>query len=106
MEQLMLWDPEFIIFAADSIGNTVAEESLWQNLQAIRSGNYAVAPLGPYNWMSMPPSAQQLLGLIWMGAVLYPEDCGYDLYTEVAAYFDLFYHTELSEAEFFRLINP
>lgn len=106
MEQLMLWDPEFIIFAPGSIYHEVASDPLWQNLQAIREGNYIQAPMGPYNWISMPPSAQQLLGLIWLGAELYPDDCGYDLYTEVATYFKLFYHTELTQAAFSALINP
>lgn len=106
MEQLMLWDPEFIIFAPGSIYHEVASDPLWQNLRAIREGNYTQAPQGPYNWISMPPSAQQLLGLIWLGAELYPDDCGYDLYTEVATYFKLFYHTELTQAAFSALINP
>lgn len=105
MEQLMLWNPEYIIFAPDSIGESVADDPLWQNLQAIRSGNYAVAPIGPYNWISMPPSAQQLLGLIWMGAILYPEACGYDLGEEVTQYFALFYHTDLTKDQLSALIG-
>ena len=105
MEQLMLWDPEYIIFAPDSIGNSAVNDPLWQSLQAIRSGNYAVAPMGPYNWISMPPSAQQLLGLLWMGATLYPEDCGYDLGEEVTQYFSLFYHTELTKDQLSALIG-
>ena len=105
MEQIMLWDPEFIVFAPGSVYESVGSDPIWQKLSAVREGRYAEAPLGPYNWMAMPPSAQQLLGLIWMGSVLYPNVCGYDLYTETAEYFQLFYHTELTQAQLDKLVK-
>ncbi|MGN0424458.1 MAG: ABC transporter substrate-binding protein [Acetatifactor sp.] len=106
MEQLMLWNPEVIIFGPDSIYETVAEDPAWQSLQAIASGNYFQAPFGPYNWMGFPPSVQRYLGMFWMGKVLYPEEADYDLYEEVKEYFDLFYHCDLTEEQFLQLCAP
>lgn len=103
MEQLMLWNPDVILFGPDSIYDTVAEDPAWQSLQAISSGNYYEAPFGPYNWMGFPPSVQRYLGMFWMGKALYPDQADYDLYEEVKAYFELFYHCELSEEQFLQL---
>lgn len=99
-EQILLWNPEVVIFAKDSIYETAAEDPLWQSVEAIKNGQYFEAPFGPYNWMGFPPSAQRILGMKWMAKVLYPEAVEYDLYEEVAEYFDLFYHTELTKEQY------
>ena len=104
MEQLIKWNPEYIIFAPGSVYGTVAEDATWQNMQAVASGSYCEVPMGPYNWMGFPPSAQRLLGLLWMPKVLYPEAADYDLYAEVAQYYQLFYHCELTQEQFDALV--
>ena len=103
MEQILLWDPEYILFAPDSIYDSVGDDPLWQQLTAIRTGQYSRVPEGPYNWMGFPPSAQRLLGMLWLGWILYPDDCDYDLYEEVRQYFELFYHVDLSQEQFEKL---
>ena len=62
-------------------------------------------PFGPYNWMGFPPSVQRYLGMLWLGALLYPENIKYDLYEEVRTYYDLFYHCELTEDQFSALME-
>ncbi|MCL1963503.1 MAG: ABC transporter substrate-binding protein [Firmicutes bacterium] len=103
MEQILLWNPDVIVFAPGSVYAQVKDDPLWNELDAIQNGRYVEAPLGPYNWMGFPPSVQRYLGLLWMGSLFYPELAGYDLYEEVAAYFELFYHTELTREQFDRL---
>ena len=105
MEQLLLWDPEFIIFSYDSVGAGVESDPLWQQLTAIREGNYAVAPYGPYNWMGFPPSVQRYPGILWLLKTLYPEQADYDLFTEVNRFYELFYHCSLTEAQFEKIIG-
>ena len=105
LEQILLWDPDYIIFAPGSIYDTAAADPAWQQLSAVAEGRFCQVPEGPYNWMGFPPSAQQLLGMIWLGYTLYPDVCGYDLYDEVAQYFRLFYHTELTQAQFEELMQ-
>ena len=103
MEQILSWNPDFVIFAPDSIYSTVADMDTWQTITAIRNGNYVEVPMGPYNWMGFPPSVQRLLGVMWMEKVLYPEAADYDLYEEVKTYFDLFYHCELTQELYHQL---
>ena len=42
--------------------------------------------------------------MLWMGKLLYPEQAEYDLKTEVKEYFTLFYHTELTDAQYDALV--
>ena len=100
MEQILNWNPDVILFAPNSIYSTVADNENWQTITAIKEGKYYEVPFGPYNWMGFPPSVQRLLGMQWMAAVLYPDAVDYDLYEAVSAYFELFYHCELTEAQF------
>lgn len=104
MEQILLWNPDVILFAPDSIYETVGTDPTWQNLAAIQNGKYYEVPFGPYNWMGFPPSVQRYLGMMWMTQLLYPNVAQYDLYNEVSQYYQLFYHTNLTEDQYNELI--
>jgi len=103
MEQIALWNPEFIIFGPKSIYSKAATMDNWANLNAIQSGKYVEVPYGPHNWIGMPPSVQRTLGLIWLTSVLYPEYCDYDVKAEVKEYYNLFYGCDLSDAQYEKL---
>ena len=104
MEQLLIWDPDVILFAPDSIYATVGEDSMWQQLTAIRTGRYYEVPMGPYNWLGSPPSVQRYLGMLWMMKLLYPGQTDYDLKAEVQKYYQLFYHCELTDEQYDALV--
>ena len=104
MEQILNWNPDVILFAPDSIYDTVGDDATWQGVTAIQNGAYYEVPMGPYNWMGFPPSVQRLLGMLWMAKVLYPEAADYDLYTEAAEYFKLFYHCDLTREQYDALV--
>lgn len=104
MEQILNWNPDVILFAPDSVYDTMAGNAAWQGVTAIQNGAYYEVPMGPYNWMGFPPSVQRLLGMLWMAKVLYPEAADYDLYTEAAEYFKLFYHCDLTREQYDALV--
>lgn len=104
MEQILNWNPDVILFAPDSVYDTVADDAAWQGVTAIQNSAYYEVPMGPYNWMGFPPSVQRLLGMLWMAKVLYPEAADFDLYTEAAEYFKLFYHCELTREQYDALV--
>ena len=105
MEQLMIWNPDVIIFAPDSIGDKVAEDPAWQCISAIADGRYATAPALPYNFMGYPPAVQRYIGMVWMCELLYPEASDFDLYEETARYYRLFYHCDLIREQFDMLMD-
>lgn len=104
MEQILNWDPEYILFAPNTVYDLVGTDPLWQGLQAIRNNRYYEVPFGPYNWLGLPPGAQRLLGLMWLPSLLYPEECSYDLRAEVKAYYEMFYHTQITDEQIDRLL--
>ena len=104
LEQILLWNPDVILFAPGSIYATVGSDPAWQQVNAIKNGTYYEVPMGPYNWMGFPPSVQRYLGMMWMSQLLYPDVAQYDLYAEVSEYFKLFYHSDLTQAQYDALV--
>ena len=104
IEQILKWNPDVILFAPGSVYATVGEDPAWQGVNAIKNGTYYEVPIGPYNWMGFPPSVQRMLGMMWMAKLLYPDAADYDLQAEVAEYFRLFYHTDLTDEAYNALV--
>ncbi|MGN0992243.1 MAG: ABC transporter substrate-binding protein [Candidatus Ventricola sp.] len=100
MEQILNWNPDVVIFSEDSIFDIVADDPVWQSVSAIANNTYYQVPFGPYNWIGQPPAVHRLLGMLWMGKLLYPEAAAYDLYEEAAQYYQLFYHCDLTREQY------
>ena len=105
LEQLLVWDPEVILFAPSSIYDTVGSNASWQSLSAVQSGQYYQEPYGPYGWLSSPPAVQRYLGMLWLGTLLYPDYINYDLQEAVTEYYRVFYGCELTNAMYETLIE-
>lgn len=104
LEQIMLWNPDVILFAPGSIYSTVGNNPDWASISAIMNRRYYEVPCGPYNWMGFPPSVQRYLGMIWLAQLLYPDVAQYDVYREVSRYFGLFYHCNITMEQYNRLV--
>ena len=100
MEQIMLWDPEFIVFAPDSVYDKVKDDATWSLMTAVANDQYIRTPQGPHNWLGSPPAVQQYLGLIWLTAELYPEYCDYDVKADILEFYRLIYHCELTDEQY------
>lgn len=105
MEQLMAWDPDVIAFASGSIYETVGEDETWQALKAISGNNYFEIPAEPYNWIGRPPGPNRMIGVRWLGNMLYPEVFDYDIEQEVKDFFKLFYRYDLTDEEMQELLG-
>lgn len=99
MEQLMIFNPDVILFADDSPYDTVATDPLWQGLDAITNGTYYEIPGEPYNWLASPPSVNRIIGIPWLGNLVYPELYQLDMVEEAKKFYSLFWHYDLSDAE-------
>lgn len=105
MEQILQWNPDYIIFAPGSIYATVKDDAVWKNLKAVQNGNYYEVPFGPYNWLGFPPSVNRYMGMIWLSELLYPEQFDYDLFQEAKRHYRLFYHCELTKEMYDALVK-
>ncbi len=104
LEQIILWNPDVILFAPESICSTVGSDTDWAGISAIKNKKYYEVPYGPYNWMGFPPSVQRYLGMMWMSQLFYPDQAKYNMYDKVSEYFKLFYHCEITQAQFDKLV--
>lgn len=99
MEQLYLYDPDVILFTAGSMYSDAASDPAWQQVRAVKEGQYFEIPALPYNWMSNPPSLNMLLGIRWLGNLLYPNLYDYDMAAEAQRAYRLLWNYELSDDE-------
>lgn len=98
LEQVYVYDPQVIILSAGGPYETL-QDGEWSGLTAVRSGDYYEIPNLPYDWMSSPPSVNRVLGVWWLGNLLYPELYDYDMIAVSQEFYSLFWHYELSEDE-------
>ena len=99
MEQLYVFDPDVILFTAGSMYGDAASDPAWAQVRAIREGRYYEIPALPYNWMSSPPSLNMLLGIRWLGNLLWPEVYDYDMVSEAQRAYRLLWDYELTDEE-------
>ena len=99
LEQLYNFDPEVILFAGGSIYGMVAELPAWSDLSAVKGNLYYEIPGLPYNWLANPPSVNMVLGVWWLGNLLYPEFYDYDMVDAAQRAYNLLWGYDLSEEE-------
>ena len=104
MEQLMVWNPDVILFAPGSIYDSVTELVEWQELSAVKTGQFYEIPDGPYNWMGRPPSVNRVLGIKWLSNLLYPDIFQYDMEKETKEFYQLFYHCDVTDTQIGKLL--
>ncbi len=106
LEQLLVWQPAVIIVCvdrgyADGTGNwtRVMSNPAWQNVAAVKNGKVYEIPSLPHNWFDRPPSVNRILGLVWLGNLLYPDRFKLDIRVKTREFYGLFYHKDLTDAE-------
>ena len=100
MEQIALWNPDFVIFGDPGLYETLPEDDAWSQISAIANGMYVESPASPHNWTVAPPACQRYLALLWLPYILYPEYCDYDLQAEITEYYELFYGCTLTDEQY------
>ena len=100
LEEVYRVDPDVIVLnAGGPYERITAGGSEWDDLSAVKSGRVYEVPNIPYCWMSSPPSINRVIGVLWLGNLLYPELYDYDMMTKAQEYYKLFWNYELSEEE-------
>lgn len=107
MEQLMIWNPDIILLNDDKVYERVVsgEEKAWQDLTAVQNGKVYLIPNAPYSWMGFPPSVNRIMGMNWLGNLVYPDLYTINLEETVKDYYSLFFHYELTDEEAAQLLE-
>ena len=104
-EQLLMWNPEIVITAEAAFAAIAATDDVWKSIKAVRDRHLYVAPEVPFPWLDSPPSVNRLIGLKWLGRVLYPEAFPEDLRAESRSFYSLFYNRAPDERQLNELLR-
>ena len=109
MEQVLIWNPD-VILLADRIHSAAPTEkdsnkllqSLhdgWKNIKACKEGRVYFVPCIPYNILDMPPSVNRIIGILWLGDILYPGKFTTDIRKDFTEFYELFYNYKVTDKE-------
>lgn len=94
-EQLLAWDPEYIILAAEAdytVESVLADEQLAE-CRAVKEGHVYQIPSAVEAWDSPVPGS--VMGSLWLASVLHPESYGSEQYQQaVVDFYKEFYGFE------------
>lgn len=104
-EQLLAWNPEVVIIIESDFFTAARSDDVWKSVKAVRDGRLYVAPTEPFPWLDFPPSVNRLIGLKWLGRVLYPQQFPEGLREETRRFYGLFYHHAADERQLDALLG-
>lgn len=99
MEQLYNFDPDVVLVTDPMALEIVETEAAWQELRAVKDGKVYTVPCDPYCWLSAPPSMNMILGVWWLGNLLYPEVYDYDMTVKAQEIYKTFWNYDLTAEE-------
>ena len=104
IEQLINFNPEYIVFEEKSMYENVASYPEWADINAIKNHNYYLVPTVPYNILGFPPSIQKIIGTKWLMSILYKNDISFDINDEFIKFYKLFYNINLSAEDLKKIL--
>ena len=104
LEEVYAVQPDVILLSTGGPYDTLTQGE-WAGLTAVQNGRYYEIPGLPYDWMSSPPSVNRVLGIWWLGNLLYPELYDYDMVQVAQEYYRLFWHYDLTAEEAERMLS-
>lgn len=93
LEQVLAWQPDYIITQDPEFIPWVKAASHWQSVNAVQEDRVYCASRLPFGWLDGPPGVNRLLGILWLMALLENRLEGEQLAQEVAEFFQLFYRS-------------
>ena len=105
-EQILLWRPEVVVTWHRGFFESVTQrpDTTWQAVPAVVNKRVHLAPNVPFGWIDGPPSVNRLIGLAWLANALHGDRFPFDIRRETRAFYKLFYHVDLGDAELETLI--
>jgi len=106
IEQVLRWNPDFVITIDPNFHAAARSHPIWRELPAIKAGRIHLAPNVPFGWIDFPPSINRLIGLRWLARILYPDVFPEDLRPIVRDFYTRCYHQAPTEAQLDALLRP
>jgi iron complex transport system substrate-binding protein len=104
LEQMLIWDPEYLYFYSQNAYNTAITDPTWGELTAVKEGHCYTIPQYPLDFC-LSPSVNRYMGIIWLATIMYPDEFGWNLKEEVTKYYDMFYHYKMDDTTYNELMG-
>lgn len=104
IEQVLAWDPDVVLTVDPGFAAAVRTDPAWASVRAVRESRVHLAPSLPFGWIDSPPSVNRLVGLPWLGKLLYPDLFPEDLAADVREAYGRLYHVAPTDAQVARLL--
>jgi iron complex transport system substrate-binding protein len=98
-EQILAWQPDVILTVDRRFHSTIRNDPVWRDVKAVQAGQIHFVPDLPFSWLDNPPAPNRLIGLLWLGKLLYPASFPQDIRAEARRFYALFYQQEPSDAQ-------
>lgn len=100
IEQVLKWNPEIIISWDDERGgyySKLFKDEAWASISAVKNKKIYEVQNKPFNWINRPGGINRILGMQWLGALVYPETFDYNMEQVVKEFYEKFYHYKLDD---------
>jgi len=104
IEDVLVWNPDVIITIDKEFAESVYRLPAWQSVAAVRARRVHLSPKLPFGWVDFPPTVNRLIGLWWLGKILYPDRFPEDLRAYTRDFYKQFYHVSLSDPQIERVL--
>jgi iron complex transport system substrate-binding protein len=98
-EQILSWQPDVIVTVDRRFHAAIGNDPVWREVKAVRAGHVHFVPDLPFSWLDDPPAPNRLIGLLWLGKLLYPASFPQDIRAEARRFYALFYQQEPTDAQ-------
>ncbi|MDD1693427.1 MAG: ABC transporter substrate-binding protein [Methanoregula sp.] len=107
LEQVTKWSPDVIIVGDPAFYATIYNDTLWQQIPAVKNHKVYLVPQSPFTWFDRPPGVNRIIGIPWMAKILYPEKFSdIDMPALTKEFYTKFYHYDLTDSEVNTLVDP
>ena len=106
-EQILAWQPDVILTVDRRFYAAARTDPVLREVKAVQAGHIHFVPDLPFSWFDNPPAANRLIGLLWLGKLLYPASFPQDIRAEARRFYALFYQQEPTDVQLAELLaNP
>jgi iron complex transport system substrate-binding protein len=108
LEQVLLWNPDYIYTSAfrgeNSAYNLITTDSKWKSIKAVKNNRVYKVPSQPMGWFDHPPSINRVPGMLWLCEIFYSVDSDVTK-NKICTFYSLFHKYDLSSTEYSSLFN-
>lgn len=97
LEQILLWNPAFILVNEMNVADYIMSNKQWASLQAVKQHKVLQLPNGISRW-GHPSSPETPLAILWTAKTIYPERfADLDMVSESKSFYKTFFGLDLTD---------